>query len=118
MKTNLERLTSLDAALWRIPVFACKPGCSECCGPVMMSRLEWQRICDHLGYEPKGNPDTLDCPMLKDGRCSVYDIRPTICRLFGTIKGKMVCPHGCQPERLLTDAEARMLLDKAQRLGS
>jgi Fe-S-cluster containining protein len=116
----MGNLAKLDAALRQIPAFTCKPGCSECCGPVAMSRLEWQRICDRLGYKPNRNMEaSLDCPMLKDGRCSVYDIRPTICRLFGTVNVPlMLCPHGCRPERLLPDAEAGMLLNKAQRLGA
>jgi hypothetical protein len=118
MKNETVLLAKIDSALSAIPKFECKPGCSECCGPVMMSRLEWQRICDRLGCTPEGDLGTLDCPMLKDGRCSVYDIRPTICRLFGAIKDKLLCPHGCHPERALTDAEAGVILGKVQRIGA
>ena len=111
-------ILKIAAAHAGIPSFDCKSGCSECCGPVIMSCLEWERICERLGCEPKGDWTTLNCPMLKDGRCSVYDIRPTICRLFGVVKGKLLCPHGCRSERLLTDAEAQMLIGKVERLGA
>jgi Fe-S-cluster containining protein len=117
-KSEAQRLVQIDAALASIPVCECKPGCSACCGPVMMSRLEWERICARLGYTPKGSLESLTCPMLVDGKCSVYDIRPAICRLFGTIKDKMVCPEGCAPARKIGDAEARVILGKVQRLGA
>jgi uncharacterized protein len=119
VKSASARLVQIDAATARIPSFACKPGCSACCGPVLMSRLEWSRIVEHLGYEPKGSFDgPLTCPMLQDGKCSVYDIRPAVCRLFGAIKDQMVCPEGCGPTRKLSDAEARVILGKVQRLGA
>ena len=115
-----QRLIQIDLALAVIPTFACEPGCSACCGPVLMSRLEWKRICDRLGYEPKGNFDAehLDCPMLKDGRCSVYDIRPAICRLFGAVDYKMLeCPKGRRPERLMPEVGARQILRTVEELG-
>lgn len=37
------------------------------------------------------------CPALVDGRCSVYDDRPMICRLYGTVE-VMRCPYGCVPK--------------------
>lgn len=106
---TLERLYA------RIPSLACKPGCTDCCGPVCMSRVEWKRICDRLGYEPRGDA-SLNCPMIAGGRCVVYDLRPAICRLYGTVKGKLECPH-VKPERWLTDAEARVILREAGRIG-
>jgi Fe-S-cluster containining protein len=45
------------------------------------------------------------CPLLRHGRCTVYDARPMICRLWG-LDDFMVCPHGCEPEKRLTHAEA------------
>ncbi len=36
-----------------------------------------------------------NCPYLENGLCSVYDVRPTICRLYGAM-GE--CPYGCQPK--------------------
>ena len=37
------------------------------------------------------------CSFLRDGRCTVYAVRPMICRLWG-IDETMPCPYGCVPE--------------------
>lgn len=105
-----EQLAALYATL---PRLECKRFCQEGCGPVLMSSLEWRRICDRLGYVPQARLD-LRCPMLEEGgACSVYALRPIICRLWGLVP-KLACPHGCVPERWLTDAEAYALLEEAE----
>jgi Fe-S-cluster containining protein len=51
------------------------------------------------------------CRFLLAGRCSIYSMRPAICRLFGAVDHPMLrCPHGCRPEKYLTDAESRAIL--------
>lgn len=37
-----------------------------------------------------------NCPYLSDGLCSIYESRPTICRLYGAM-GE--CPYGCKPKK-------------------
>jgi len=38
------------------------------------------------------------CPLLVEGRCSVYALRPAICRGFGSVaEPRMACPFGCVP---------------------
>jgi Fe-S-cluster containining protein len=56
------------------------------------------------------------CPALRDGRCSVYADRPTICRLWGATKS-MPCPHGCTPQNALSQQESFELLALAGRAG-
>jgi Fe-S-cluster containining protein len=56
------------------------------------------------------------CPALKDGRCTVYEIRPTICRLWGATQS-MPCPHGCTPPEALIQAESFELLRMAAGAG-
>lgn len=108
-----EATKQLDALYEALPQMNCKGLCHECCGPIAMSRVEWQRIQVQLGYTPKGTPD-LVCPMLdrKTNRCSVYAIRPVICRLWGALPS-MPCPHGCQPERMLDESEGHVYLFQA-----
>jgi Fe-S-cluster containining protein len=90
-KASLRQLYS------ELPGIDCQRKCQEFCGVIEMTREEWERIIKHLGYAPRGNPRTLVCPMLTaDGRCSVYQLRPLICRLWGVVEG-MKCPYGCQP---------------------
>lgn len=101
-------MRTLDALYAGLPKLECKRLCSECCGPILMGAVEWDRIIARLGYRPtptEQQASDLDCPMLKNGECSVYSIRPAICRLWGLVPS-MRCPHGCEPERVLTEAEA------------
>ena len=55
----------------------------------------------------------LRCTFLdrETGRCEVYAARPTVCRLFGAVHS-MTCPHGCIPERMLTDDEGHAVLQQ------
>jgi Fe-S-cluster containining protein len=56
------------------------------------------------------------CPALIDGRCSVYDDRPTICRLWGATQS-MRCPHGCTPDDALAQEESYRSLRLAAKIG-
>ena len=56
---------------------------------------------------------TIDCPALVDGRCSVYEHRPLICRLWGAVES-LPCPHGCEvTPGLLMDTGAHMLIARS-----
>lgn len=112
----------LEALYARLPRLECRRLCQEACGPIVMFRPEWDRLVEFLMYEPSPTPDQaarLRCPLLDEssGRCSVYRIRPMICRLFGLVE-RMRCPFGCEPERWLTDEEARGLMDQVNRIGN
>lgn len=111
----------LAAIYARLPRLECWRLCQEACGPIAMFRPEWDRLVEFLMYEPKPTPDQvrrLRCPLLDEasGRCTVYSIRPMICRLFGLVE-RMRCPFGCVPERWLSDQEARDLMDQVDRIG-
>ncbi len=55
--------------------------------------------------------EELTCPYLKEGRCSIYPVRPTICRMWGAVES-MPCSFGCEIEgRLMKNSEAHGLLD-------
>lgn len=97
-------------ALWaKIPDAGCKGLCVEACGPIGMTRLEAAILMDtgRLNpelLEPYGSgllhiPHDGVCPMLSDdGRCTVYAVRPAICRAFGAVDHPLMrCPHGCEP---------------------
>lgn len=95
-----------------IPKIECKGKCQECCGPVLMSSAEAIGIAAVTPL-PAFSPTTLTCSKLRGGRCSIYDLRPLICRLWGTVKA-MQCPYGCKPDRWLSDKEASDLLCRAR----
>lgn len=58
------------------------------------------------------------CPALDDRkRCSAYDKRPMICRLWGVVE-TMKCPHGCRPSpRYLTDEQGKDMLALAREIS-
>lgn len=58
-----------------------------------------------------------DCPALVADRCSVYEDRPLICRLWGAVES-MPCPHGCEvTPGLLMDAGAQTLIRRSLEVG-
>ena len=113
--SNYKR-RKLDALYATLPTVECKGLCHECCGPVFMGREEWKRIQERLGHTPQPGDD-LRCPMLTaDNKCSVYDIRPVICRLWGAVP-ELPCPHGCTPSRVMPKAEQSAAIHTAQEIG-
>lgn len=102
MSDEIER-----RALWaQVPSVNCRGLCTESCGPIGMSRAE-EAILARRGVTVGFDPETLTCDQLKFGRCSVYEDRPMVCRLWGAIPD-MPCPFGCEPT--LTSAEGRALM--------
>ena len=93
-----------------LPKLACRGLCAESCGPIALTPLEEQRIVEVAGSAPTFGPD-LVCSMLVDERCSVYQVRPALCRLWGLVES-MPCPWGCKPDRYLSDADGYSFLDR------
>lgn len=93
------------------PPLDCKAGCSYCCRKpgVLVTIPELLRIVEHLhaacdenavdsvrqrarayvtelagrGFDQPTN-ESFPCPLLRDDRCSVYDIRPLTCRGYNS----------------------------------
>lgn len=119
--------------IWRrVPDVHCRGKCQECCGPIGLSHAEFARVKERVGDKLEalsamsfgdlgigitGRGPRLGCPLLVNGRCSIYEIRPLICRIWGAIKA-MRCPHGCRPKRWLKPDEAHALLSAAEQLDS
>jgi uncharacterized protein len=108
--------------LWALlPKLECQGLCHESCGPIFFTQLEREILEERLGgpLPPIGTEENaFTCPMLKNYRCSVYEDRPTVCRLFGAIKhALMTCPHGCEPSRHLTNQEAQAIFRKIQEIS-
>jgi Putative zinc- or iron-chelating domain len=108
----------------RIPEVSCKGLCKESCGPIAMSKYEDRRL-QELGVTIPSMVDGVRaiesgedyyCPALQAGRCSVYEDRPTICRLWGAT-ASMPCPHGCTPSNALSQEESFDLLRLAGEAG-
>ncbi len=101
--SDLEELYAL------VPTFECEPGCTECCGPVVFSREEWDRL------EDKRESDGERCPYLGSDGCEIYAQRPMMCRIFGT-NPDWACPRGRGPAEPINWMQAYFL--QMQVLGS
>jgi Fe-S-cluster containining protein len=93
----------------QIPSFKCKPGCTDCCGVIIFSRWEWEQI------EDKRVATSLTCPYACKEGCEIYEQRPILCRLYGTVQG-MKCPHGCGSDRMLPRKKEEEIMVKYNRI--
>jgi len=113
----MNKIEELQKIYNSLPRLQCKKLCHESCGPLGMSKLEYDRIIKKTGKPPVFLKKQQCCSLLnRDKTCKVYGIRPFICRLFGLVE-KMKCPHGCVPERWLSDEEAYALMDRIEKLS-
>lgn len=109
---------TLEDIYAKVPNLECKGLCVEACGPIPCTTKEQEAIekATHRKLDfKKTHPHS--CTMLKDGKCRAYQHRPLVCRLFGTVP-RMACPHGCVPEKWLTNEEGWQLLSEAEALSS
>jgi Fe-S-cluster containining protein len=119
-----ERLAGHFAGLYaQIPDVQCKGLCQEACGPIDMHPYERARI-RQAGVQIPAPEKALaqlviggdyTCPALVDGGCSVYDLRPIICRAWGASEA-MPCDHGCRPTSgpLLSEEKTRRLVEESK----
>jgi Fe-S-cluster containining protein len=114
----------LEEIYARIPRLACQRKCQIACGLVdATGELEEERLYAQTGrffgtvkFRHEDGQTRPYCHFLSEqGECSVYALRPLMCRLFGVIK-ELECPHGCQPERWLSDAEKLELIREVEAL--
>lgn len=109
----------------KIPTFECKPGCGACCGIVPFTQPEKERASAlrpleqwepflNGSFVPMASLETMTCPFRGKNGCEIYEQRPMVCRLFGSVDHpNMRCPMGCAPKKMLTDAQSRELLARA-----
>lgn len=94
-----------------IPDFICTEGCHECCrnfGVPSRTQVEDERIMTFLQENsmPAGTASGNTCPYLNATGCSIYPVRPLICRLYGTAPNYR-CKMDVAPLRMLhADEEA------------
>jgi Putative zinc- or iron-chelating domain len=77
-----------------LPPMRCDDGCGACCTLVVATRAEYAAVvalARQKGLTPRS--DGLACPFYQEGRCSVYEARPAICRMFGHTE-RLVCERG------------------------
>lgn len=102
-RVRIEDLYSL------IPGLDCPGGCIACCrvfGIPSQTRIETKRIDDYLaaGGRRKKTARGTTCPYISPGGCTIYPVRPFICRLYG-VAPNYPCREGVRPLRLLHEDE-------------
>lgn len=111
-----EATRALEELYASLPRLACRQLCGDTCGPITMSALEWTRLTAAHGERACG--DDLVCPYLEreSGRCGAYEVRPLACRLGGAT-ATLRCAFGCEPDRLLTEAEFEDLVARVEAIS-
>lgn len=115
-------VAELEALYAALPALACKGLCaSSCARHVDASHVERERIAA-VGVDLDAPTADGACPALSraivaSGRCTVHEVRPMVCRLWGAA-ASMPCPHGCSPEGgVLDDATAMTMLAASLQAG-
>jgi len=86
----------------------CKECGGQCCTYPAMSKSEFKKIKKKYGFPKDAHKEELPgpagnklvmihredgyCPYLKNGRCSVYEVRPLACRKYGEVP-EMPCQY-------------------------
>lgn len=114
---SLKVVSGLEEVYAKIPKLDCKRLCQNYCGVIELAEAERTRITESNDGRPYIQT-TSRCPVLdrNTGNCKAYSVRPLLCRLFGVTRG-MACPHGCQPERWLSDEEAFEMIQRVHEVG-
>lgn len=107
----------LEAIYARIPDARCKGLCTKSCSVIAMTVHEARRL--RQAGTPLPPHDVAlarvyadagyRCPALVDGRCSVYELRPFVCRIYGSSES-LPCPFGCEPDEGLLSADETLEL--------
>lgn len=127
MASNGKRLRQLQAIYDQVPNIKCKGSCTDECTFIPVTRVELLAVertalgpvrtleDARPGVEVLGIDANNKCQLLVGGRCSVYESRPLICRLYGVASG-MPCEHGCKPDAVLSKEVSAVLLDMVRKL--
>lgn len=92
-----------------LPDFICTPGCIECCrnfGVPSRTPVEDERIKKFLAENNMEQPRArgTTCPYVTEEGCSIYPVRPLICRVYGTSENYK-CVMGVVPLNYLDPDE-------------
>lgn len=101
----------------QVPDSNCQGLCVNICSRIDLSVVERQLIERRYGVRiPHGAEQHYGpCPALdqQSGRCLVYEDRPMVCRLYGSVED-FLCEHGCRPDPApLSNSAGRRLSQEA-----
>lgn len=112
----MTREEQLQKLYDRLPKVKCRGLCTEACGPLMFTQLEADVIKAKFGRSI-GCDASMTCTALSEGRCTIYEARPYVCRAYGAVE-RLECPHGCKPEKgVMSDEQSEKLFHQIMALG-
>lgn len=85
----------------KIPDSVCKKNCFECCTNSIQFTKSEEKAMGGYSFDGK-------CSHLIDGKCTVYECRPFVCRIYGS--SELFKCENCVPERYLTPEETDRLV--------
>lgn len=106
-----------------IPKSTCPPGCGKCCGILYPSLAEIAQIKEWL--KERNRPFIefhmmvgIDCPYLdKTKGCSIYPVRPYLCRILGVAVDCQCPTRECKPSKMLNLAVSSHLYSEVYLKG-
>jgi len=108
----MRKIEKLKKIYNKIPRIECKGLCETSCAFIPMSDFEKKLITEKYGNDNfMRNP----CPKLHNGKCSIYEDRPLVCRLYGVVSG-LPCVYGCEPKKMLSCWGGYSLKNKVDKL--
>lgn len=124
-----SKYRKLEALYREIPDIDCKGLCHESCTIIPAAKIEIKRARERTGGNPFNpaaylkemqqslieTPKIPKCKSLSDGKCTMYNIRPAICRLYGVAEG-LECHYGCKPKTQISKKNAHDLIRKVEAL--
>ena len=100
-------MTEIQTIYTKIPISSCVEKCFKCC--TNMVQFTPSELKAMGGYEYNGV-----CSHLIDGKCSIYENRPFVCRIYGT--SELLKCDDCTPERFLSENETVELVHQYTQL--
>jgi len=109
-----DRLLEIYSELPTMP--SCKKNCDSCCQySPRAAKIEIARLKRILPTKniPYYEYKTMPCPYYKNGECSIYEVRPLVCRLYGvTDSPNLTCVKGYTIDYPLSEAQALKYRDE------
>lgn len=133
--TRTQAITMLEELYAQLPPLECKGLCHDSCTSIDASELERERMRERGVELPSGMPHdrlkalialgvTPRCPALSPlNTCSVYEVRPFICRAFGVVLDRqtgegLMCEHGCIPDGTIDPGQVYRALREIEELSA
>ncbi len=122
MASQLRITEKLEEIYSRIPSSNCIH-CHECCGPVLWFEPEELLIKKYLSNnnikrivwtKEEFENNNMRCPYLREDQCSIYPVRPLVCRLQGAAPD-LLCKKKTN-QKNMDSLELKKMLDDFKKL--